>query len=499
MITVLTYFVDMTVVEDQPGAVTVDVDAVIKITNTGNNTHANTNSTTTTTATTTTVIVPSSPKVPDPELAELVPKCCDGAAGFIFMCGSCCTGTILVPLCVLLPIYLVATVPSQAVLGVLIALVVLGLLICTVSLRRTLTRGGCCMPKAAPLTSSVVNANNGERQHAKLSVRRAVIIVNPFGGLGRGCDIVASARAVWEEEFAMEVEVHETKYAGHTSDLAHSLDLQGVNCLAACGGDGTIHELVNGFFRRGKDECDRLFSGDFALGVIPGGSGNSVMHDLGVISPQEAARRIGRGDACWIDAVRCELDGGSGSIPPVLSVNLVALGLVGEVGVVAEKWRCLGAARYDACAVWGVLKKTTNAITVSTDDGFEFSDRAVTAFINLTQYFGEGLRAAPSARLDDGLMDLYVMERGSRDELFEIFQQLPKGAHEHHPRLTVRQCRSVTLQQGDRGVCNIDGEIYKYTGPINLTCLPKHYRIFAEPGALTMGSGTKGMNPANLV
>ena len=123
----------------------------------------------------------------------------------------------------------------------------------------------------------------------------------------------------------------------------------------------------------------------------------------------------------------------------IASMNVAAWGLVGDCGVIAEDYRCLGPGRYDAVAVWGVAKgggwpcKLTYETPCDDEEDEEPPKQAsdaenpptgrdggakkkmktvtvernlMTAFMNSTQHFGKGLRATPDARLDDGLADL---------------------------------------------------------------------------------------------
>lgn len=184
---------------------------------------------------------------------------------------------------------------------------------------------------------------------------------------------------------------------------------------------------------------------------------------------------------------------------PLISVNLVATGLVADVGIAAESVRWMGPQRYDLCAVWMVLKRVFGTAQVVTDDGFSYQGKFLTAFANQTPHFGEGLRAAPGAKLDDGLLDLVLMTEGSRDEMLEIFQQLPTGAQQGHRRLLEKQCKSVRIEPAQAsGLVNIDGEVVKYEGPIEIEVLPKSLRLFADPDTKAL-VGSKGKNPVDFI
>ena len=322
-----------------------------------------------------------------------------------------------------------------------------------------------------------------------VTVRHATIIVNPAGGgrPGGALAILAAVQCVLEDEFDVQVTVIRTRYAGHTRELAATMDLAGMDALCVIGGDGSIHEVINGLHDRGHLAREALFArGDFALGIIPGGSGNSLCHDMGSLDPCEVARRIGRGEACWMDVNHVE----HGAARPVLSINTVAWGLVGDVGVMAEDWRVLGPSRYDACALWGVAKGAYAMLNVEADGESLASGKCVTAFANHTQYFGSGLRAAPAARLDDGLLDVVLVQSATRDEVLKLFQLLPDGRHAADPQVVIRQARRVTLSpRANQGVLNIDGEIYRRKGKVTISVLPRAVRVFLPSNAVSCGPG----------
>ena len=95
----------------------------------------------------------------------------------------------------------------------------------------------------------------------------------------------------------VELIVRESEYAGHAIEIARTEPLEGVSVMAIIGGDGSFHELVNGIHQR--EDGKRV-----PLGLIPGGSGNCVMADLGTWDPIVAARRIVDGECCWMDVIR---------------------------------------------------------------------------------------------------------------------------------------------------------------------------------------------------
>ena len=127
------------------------------------------------------------------------------------------------------------------------------------------------------------------------------ITVNPHGGKKKGLHILEQVLPVFESVNA-EVTVLKTEYAGHTRDLARETVMSEYNGFCCIGGDGTMHEAINGMMTRQDGQR-------FPIGLITGGTGNSFMHDLDCLDPVNAAKRIITGRRRPIDILECDADG----------------------------------------------------------------------------------------------------------------------------------------------------------------------------------------------
>src|SRR5258707_14001705 len=114
-------------------------------------------------------------------------------------------------------------------------------------------------------------------------MRRMILILNPRGGTSRGSAILEQVRPIFAEA-GIELDVQLTSRRAHAAELAENLDLAGCEGLCLIGGDGTIHEAACGLMWRERPAA-------VPLGIIPGGTGNSLAQHLGCLDPREAARR----------------------------------------------------------------------------------------------------------------------------------------------------------------------------------------------------------------
>ena len=250
-----------------------------------------------------------------------VPTCCSDSGRWWRLCGACCVLTVIVPLAVLLPLSQEACAPGDtdcesrrtALTAAWCALCGAGVLYVLWSLRATLTEGAVCMPAGPPRACSLVATDRGPEatRHAKTTPKKVYVVYNPHGGRKRAKKLLDDVvLPIWRDEFGLEATVLATEYAGHARDLARTKDLSGYDGFCVIGGDGSFHEVVNGLGQRAD-------GARVPVGLLPGGSGNSVSLDLGTWSVAEAARRVGRGDVVHVDANRVTVAGGRA----VLSVN----------------------------------------------------------------------------------------------------------------------------------------------------------------------------------
>ncbi len=115
-----------------------------------------------------------------------------------------------------------------------------------------------------------------------MSVRKILLVVNPTGGVRNGLEILKNIKPIFEAG-GIELEIIETKYAGHAKDIARAMDIEKFDSLCLVGGDGTMHESINGMYTR--EDGMRI-----PVGLIPAGTGNSLMHDFNCLDPSVATK-----------------------------------------------------------------------------------------------------------------------------------------------------------------------------------------------------------------
>jgi YegS/Rv2252/BmrU family lipid kinase len=288
------------------------------------------------------------------------------------------------------------------------------------------------------------------------------ITVNPHGGTKKGSKILSQVLPIFESKNA-EVTVIETEYAGHARDLAMDVDMTNYDGFCCIGGDGTMHEAINGLLKR-KDKKR------FPLGLITGGTGNSFMCDMNCQDPIDATKRILSGNRRFIDVLECNSNG-----DVYYAFNLVGWGMPTDINNLAEKMRWLGTQRYNVATLIEVMRNSKRFAELKVNGESITDDFAFIIACN-TIHVGKGMKMAPKAQLDDGLVDIIIVPKVNRFSLLKLFPKLFTGEHINSPELQYKQVNSFSIIPKENNKLNIDGELLGTT-PVNVRVLQKEIEI----------------------
>jgi len=292
-----------------------------------------------------------------------------------------------------------------------------------------------------------------------------ILTVNPHGGKKLGPKLLNKVKPCFDSAGA-ELFIIETTFAGHAQELANQLDLSNYDGFIGIGGDGTLHEITNGMLSRQDGQ-------KIPIGIIPGGSGNSYMHDLEMTNPLDAAKTIVRGKSCSVDVARVEVN-------HVIkyAINMIGWGLVTDVGNRAEKYRWLGTSRYTILSIVEVLRhKSRSAVLIMDDKKIEDEFTFIIACNSI--HVGKGMKMAPKAKLNDGYIDLVIVKAGvTRTRLLQVLPKLFDGTHINEPEVSYYQTSAFSLIPEKDEILNIDGEIMGST-PINVKMLSNAIDFFS--------------------
>lgn len=293
---------------------------------------------------------------------------------------------------------------------------------------------------------------------------KMLVIANPVAGAGMSR--AAIAELVGDHLPGADLAV--SAGPGAAGELAVEARAAGVDAIVAAGGDGLIHEIVNGL------------APDFGprLGLIPLGTGNDLARGLGV------PRRPASAAAALASSVPRALDIGrlteipEPRHPPerryFINVALAGFGARIELsGPMKRRWGGLAYVR-SALADLGTLR--AHETTITFDDGERLRLDAWMIVVANGRTAGGGVPLAPSADPADGLLDLVAIPAMPLHALPTLLPSVLAGRHLRHPRVVYRRTRRVSIAAGPGMWWNVDGEVL-VDQPVTLDVLPRALEV----------------------
>jgi diacylglycerol kinase (ATP) len=287
-------------------------------------------------------------------------------------------------------------------------------------------------------------------------------LVNPGSGGGKGKQALSR---LGELAAKKDAELVVSKNAEDLSLEASRAAEEGVERLVAAGGDGTFHHVAQG-----------LTGSKCVMGVVPLGRGNDLAGTLGIPSDLSEAVEVAiRGRVRDIDVGRV---GGHSFL------GYCGVGFDSEVAAYVQQGR--GPFSGQAAYVYGVLRTLAAfkppVIRVEHDGG-TYEKGAMFAVVCNHSRFGGGMYIAPEAKIDDGMLDLVVVEAISKLKLLRIFPKVYKGEHVGHPAVTIVRTRSARIYVDRPMTMASDGEPIMQVGEqgVEASIRPGALRV-AVPG-----------------
>lgn len=251
-----------------------------------------------------------------------------------------------------------------------------------------------------------------------------------------------------------------------------------LTALVVVGGDGTVSlgaEIVAGTPVR--------------LGIVPAGCGNDFARSLGLPDndPEEATRILLHAlsrPVVSIDAIELTAAGEIAPAQRSLALGNVNLGFDALVNARANTSSRAHTVRYTAAVLRELPAFKPFPYWISIDGGEPADLDATLLTVCNSGTFGGGMRIAPGARLDDGMLDLVTVSGLGRAKLLRFFPRVFRGAHTDLEEFEVRSVRTVTvgLRHGRALRAYSDGEPRSLL-PVTAAVLPGAVRLLADPAA----------------
>jgi len=292
---------------------------------------------------------------------------------------------------------------------------------------------------------------------------KILLLVNPAAGRKQGKEAAQKALTLFRQQ-GVEVTCIFSEYAGHLAEIAAREVNGGWDGIAALGGDGALFEVINGMMQGNPDL-------PVPLGVLPVGTGNSFSKDLKAQTIQDGVQAVINGSTRRVDLGFCESAGRS-----FYFINILGFGFVADVAQKAASFKKWGSISY----IIGVFIITKNLQSCALDfeiDGQSYHRDNVFVEISNSSKTGGNMIMAPTAKIDDGLLDVVILNKISRYGLLSTLPKIFNGTHIHIPQIETFQGSAMSFHPAAPKALTPDGEIIGET-PITVSILPGKIKVF---------------------
>jgi YegS/Rv2252/BmrU family lipid kinase len=292
---------------------------------------------------------------------------------------------------------------------------------------------------------------------------KPLIILNPSSRGGQtGAHAAEIERTIIRHLGASDSE--HTTAPRHAVAIAERAADEGRELVVAVGGDGTIHEVVNGLMRA----RDRGLSPP-RLGIVGRGTGGDFRKTLGLEHRLERyCAVLAAGRSRTVDVGRFQYRDRSGKEQQAFFVNILSAGLGGLVDqyVGESSGKLGGTLTYLTASVRALIDSEVGELRcVLYRDGVREERELGTRLIAICngRYFGSGMEAAPMAEPDDGLLEVVSLGAGPKLDFVLSMPRIYRGTHLSKPGVETFRCQAIDIELvnetvRDRFLLDVDGE-----------------------------------------
>jgi YegS/Rv2252/BmrU family lipid kinase len=307
-------------------------------------------------------------------------------------------------------------------------------------------------------------------------LKQILFVVNPVSARGATLRMWVNTR----KELAalgLDFDEHVTTCAGDAVQITRQALSTGTLRVVAVGGDGTLSEMVNGYL----DDCGRAINAVASIGLLPSGTGSDFRRSLGRGGADDSLRAVIGSETRLLDVVRAEFRDQNGGSASRFFINVASFGLGGDVSALVNRWRDSlprwigGRTRFAAAAVAALGRYRNVAVSLRCDER-EIQISSNLIIVANGRFAGGGMKLAPHAELDDGLLDVIVTDGATRWDVIKELPRIQRGGYLKNPKVTQLRSREVWIESDEPLPIDLDGEMVGCT-PAYLKVLPSTIRF----------------------
>lgn len=295
-----------------------------------------------------------------------------------------------------------------------------------------------------------------------------LFIINPAAGKYDHTGELTDAIRESCEAAGANYEVLVSRAPGDCTRIAQAAALTGETLrIYACGGDGTLNEIVNGV--AGAENA--------AITHLPCGSGNDFIRMFSDPAAFSDISRLLDAEETRLDLIRCQ--------GKYYSINICSMGLDARIGTQISKYKRLplvtGHGAYLLSTGVNVVKGMHQHFVLELDDTVVDDEQTMICIAN-GRWYGGGFYAAPDAEPDDGLMDVLLVSRVSRLTAMKVIGKYKEGKYKDYPDIIRHyRCRRIVVHCDADSDVNLDGELLM-AKDVTFEIVPKALRFFYPRG-----------------
>src|SRR5213595_186441 len=323
--------------------------------------------------------------------------------------------------------------------------------------------------RSGPIDES---ARRGRREIGSRPGSPILFIVNPSSGAGKAGHEWAAVET-WLPTSGLPYEVQFTTRPLEATEIAQKAVRESRPVVVAVGGDGTLNEVLNGFFRNGAP-----IPTSSKLAMVPLGTGGDFRRTLRIpIDPKEAIEVLRSGMVRRLDAGCVTYQNQDGSTAVRHFINIADAGLGGDVVYRVNRGsKRLGSLTYKVGSGLALLTYKNKPMTMVIDGSTHELAKAQQVVVENCQFFGGGMQMAPSASPTDGVFEVILIKNAGKIETVRGMNDIRSGKHldQSNPKMELMYGKRVSVTSPARVRIDLDGEAVGF--------LPALFEI--QPGAI---------------
>lgn len=273
-----------------------------------------------------------------------------------------------------------------------------------------------------------------------------------------------------------------TRHRYHAVELTVQSIREGYRKIISVGGDGTLHEIVNGIFMQ-----KFASPGEVTLAVIPAGSGNdwSRMYDMSH-DFYHSVLSILKGNTILQDIVKVTYTESNVTNVRYMA-NIGGVGYDAQVCYYCNKMKdkgIYGKMVYVQAAMRALIGRRYRTSEITVDGQPFFSKRIFSVALGTGRYSGSGMMQVPDAIVNDGLLNITVIPKMLKLKVISHFMRLFSGTIYDVKAVRHTVGKVITVKTGETDRLEIDGELVGCT-PVTFEVMPQALRVIVGPGFTT--------------